>query len=84
MRMSRELDAHCELMAACAVLGVEFDVWYDHFGMLLPGVVRCCDCDDFYRAMCEGGGDPVVCMRDDAAAHMVRVHGWRHGRRMRA
>lgn len=74
MRMSRELDERCELMAACAVRGVDFDVWYDHFGMSLPGTVSCVECDDQSRGMCKGGGDPVVCMRDDPVAHMDRVH----------
>jgi len=86
--MSRELDEHCELMAACAIRGVDVEVWVDHFGMSHPGTVSCRDCDDMMRGMCEGGEGPVVCMGDDPAAHMVRVHGWhdsrRHVRRMRA
>lgn len=76
MQMQRELDERCELVAACVLQGVDVEVWVDHFGMSLPGVVRCRDCDDFYRGVCKGGGDPVVCMQDDCVVHMTRVHGW--------
>jgi hypothetical protein len=75
MRMRRELDEQCELMAACAVCGVDAGVWVDHFGMSHPGTVSCCECDDLYRGLCEGGKDPVVCMQGDLSVHMRRVHG---------
>ena len=75
--MRRELDEQCELMAACAVRGVDLEVWVDHFCMSLPGAVGCSSCSDHVEGLCKGGGDPVVCMRDDPIAHMDRVHGQR-------
>jgi len=74
MRMRRELDELCELMAACAACEVDDEVWVDHFGMAHPGTVSCRDCDDYFRGVCDGGKDPVVCMGDDPIAHDKRVH----------
>jgi hypothetical protein len=62
MRRAPEEDLDWEY--SLRALGVDPFAWFVHFGLGLPGRVCCRDCVDFTMGLCQGGGDPVKCMRD--------------------
>jgi hypothetical protein len=63
--MWRELRTKPELARECKLRGISVEGWVIHFGFGMPGEVTCEECQAFLAEDCEGGGDPVVCIKRD-------------------
>ena len=62
-----------EVIVELMIAGIDPAVWSVHFGELGPWEATCGDCADRRQGLCQGGRDPVECMRDDR--HQVDISG---------